>query len=582
VAFNAWVAWALVRRLPLLTVLATLCLAAQAAAGGPRWTTYRHDAGRSGVDPDSTNPVTPSQAWQTSALDGQVYGQPLVYGSNVFVATENDTIYSLDAATGSVVWSTHLATPEPASSAPCGDISPSIGITGTPVIDPASNRIYAVGAVSSSGSIHHELFALDLASGQQAAGFPIAVDPTFPSGGAPRNQLQRPGLALDDGRILIGYGGNDGDCSTYWGWVVSAPESGAGGLSSFQADPNNSEGAVWAAGNAPAIDASGNVFIATGNGTSSNLTNPDFGDAVVKLNSAGSVLDWWAPTNWHSLDSSDADLGSSMPTLLPGGYLFESGKDGKGYVLNGANLGHVSSAAFSASCGGGSFGGSVYDAANSTIYATCGGLKALSLASGSPPTFTAQPGFSATSAAKGPPTIAGGLVWATNYSSGSLYGVDPSSGVTRAQFTIPESGADVNHFASPSAGGGRLFVASGYQVTAFIIAQAPVLSHLGVSPHRVHIGQHRRFRAKVTYTLSVAATVKLTIKHPVRDRSGHRRWVRLRGSITLAGRAGANTFKFHGRIGGRRLRRGSYELIATPGAGGLSGSASAAKFLVVS
>ncbi|HKO26401.1 MAG TPA: PQQ-binding-like beta-propeller repeat protein, partial [Solirubrobacteraceae bacterium] len=265
------------RRLLLLTLAATLFLGAQAGATTPQWTTYRHDAARSGIDPDSANPVTPSQAWQTPALDGQVYGQPLVYGSDVYVATENDSIYALNAATGAVDWSTHLATPEASSMAPCGDISPAIGITGTPVIDPATNRIYAVGAVSDgvhSSSVRHELFALDLTSGHQVAGFPVAVDPPLPSGGAPRNQLQRPGLALDQGRILIGYGGNDGDCNTYWGWLVSAPESGSGALSSFQADPHFDAGAIWGSGNAPAIDASGKVFIATGNGTSSTSSSP--------------------------------------------------------------------------------------------------------------------------------------------------------------------------------------------------------------------------------------------------------------------------------------------------------------------
>jgi hypothetical protein len=473
--------------------------------------------------------------------------------------------------------------------APCGDITPSIGITSTPVIDPATNRIYAVGAVSSSGSVHHELFAIDLSSGQEAAGFPITVDPSFPSGVSPRNQLQRAGLALDQGRILIGYGGNDGDCNTYWGWLVSAPESGSGGLSAFQVDPDYTEGAIWASGNAPTIDASGNVFIATGNGKGDTSSNPDYGDSVVKLNASASPLDWWAPSNWKSLDSSDTDLGSSMPTLLPGGYLFQSGKDGKGYVLNGANLGNVSSAPFSASCGGGSYGGSVYDPANSTIYATCGGLRAQSISSGSPPTFTSKAGFSATSAADGPPMIAGGLVWAANQ-GGTLYGLDPTTGATSVQFAVPENGSDINHFASPSAGGGRLFVGSGDQVTAFTIAQgpaptptptAPVLSRLRVSPHRVRVGRHHRLRVRVTYALNTAATVILTVKRRVRDRNGHRRWVRVHGRVTVTGKAGANRFTFRGRIAGHRLGRGAYRLTAVPSTGGSTGAPHTAIFVII-
>ena len=168
------------RRLLLLLVIAVALmvpavLGAYAAAAIPAWTTYRHDASRSGIDPDSTSPVTPSQAWQTTALDGEVYGQPLVYGSYIYVATENDSVYKLAAATGAVVWSAHLASPEPSSMAPCGDISPSIGITSTPVIDPASDRIYVVGAVlAAPGVVQHELFAVDLSSGQTIAGFPCS------------------------------------------------------------------------------------------------------------------------------------------------------------------------------------------------------------------------------------------------------------------------------------------------------------------------------------------------------------------------------------------------------------------------
>ncbi|MBV9801327.1 MAG: PQQ-binding-like beta-propeller repeat protein [Solirubrobacterales bacterium] len=546
---------ALIRRGFLLPLIAGVALSVQSVPGSyagaavPAWTTYRHDAARSGIDPDSTNPVTPSQAWQTPALDGEVYGQPLLYGSYVYVATENDTVYKFDAATGAVAWSEHLATPEPASVAPCGDISPSIGVTSTPVIDPAANRLYLVGAVSASGTVHHELFSLDLSSGQPTAGFPLLVDPPYPAGGAAVNQLQRAGLALDEGRIVIGYGGNDGDCSTYWGWLVSAPTDGTTQLASFQVDGGHTAGAIWAAGNAPAVDAGGDVFVATGNGIGNSTSNPQYGDSVVKLNASASPLDWWAPPNWTSLDSSDADLGSSMPTLLPGGFLFQSGKDGNGYLLNGTSLGGVGPpVATTGFCSGGSFGGSVYDPVNFTIYAACrGGLRALSFNATSPPSLAAKAGFSAPSGATGPPMIAGGLVWVTNYSSGTLYGVDPTSGATASRFTIPENrepgGSDVAHFASPSAGGGRLFVASGDQVTAYTVAtppsapptptappptgsavaggspsvrlHSPVISHASISPRRF---KSRHFTT-LRLTLSEPATLTVAISEL---RHGHR------------------------------------------------------------
>jgi hypothetical protein len=201
---------------------------------------------------------------------------------------------------------------------------------------------------------------------------------------------------------------------------------------------------------------------------------------VVKLNAADSPHGLCEPPNRRTMDASDADLGSSMPTLLPGGYLCQSGKDSNGYLLNGANLRHVSSPVAEASgfCPHGSFGGSVFDPADLTIYAACrGGLRALFLGSGSPPTLTVDSAFSAPSNATGPPIIAGGLVWVMNPSPGTLYGLDLTSGTTRSTFSIPEKlaagGSKVNHFQIPSAGGGRLFVASGDQVSAYTIAKPP-------------------------------------------------------------------------------------------------------------
>jgi outer membrane protein assembly factor BamB len=102
-----------------------------------------------------------------------VWGQPLVYGTTVYVATENDSVYALDAGTGSVLWQTHLATAVPSGQLPCGDISPTVGITSTPVIDPSTGRIDVVADTwdgSHSASIAHEMFALNLADGSMAVG----------------------------------------------------------------------------------------------------------------------------------------------------------------------------------------------------------------------------------------------------------------------------------------------------------------------------------------------------------------------------------------------------------------------------
>lgn len=486
------------RALPVICVAVIAVVAAAAAASRPSaaterpllpaWTTYRHDPARSGVDPDSAHPVPPRQTWQTPQLDGDIYTQPLVYGPYVYVATENDTVYKLDAGTGAVVWSRHLGTPQ-AASGTCTAINPMIGITGTPVIDPATGRIYAVGAVTAGdGAVRHELFALHLSSGAPVKGFPITVDPPLPPAGNPALQLQRPALALDDGRILIGYGSLGSNCGSYWGWLVSAPTNGSRHVTAFRADRQAHGGSIWGGGDAPVVDSQGDVFIATADAVVArpdqpgaaytSTAKPAYDEAVVELNARAAPLAWWTPPSWHILDISDADLGSSMPTLLPDGYLFQSGKGPNGYLVNSSHLDGVARAPVTVPdvCAKtSSYGGSIFDPVNSLLYLSCGGgLRAVSLSKGSPPRLARKPGFSAPQGWSGPPTLAGGLVWTVYYQSGTLDGLDPATGAVRSQFPVPELGAAlVNHFESPSAGGGRLFVATGDQVTAFRIAHPP-------------------------------------------------------------------------------------------------------------
>lgn len=447
----------------LITAAAALGLAAPspaATAAVPAWTTYNYDAGRSATDPDSAAPVSPAAAWGAPAqLDGPVYAQPLVYGSRVYVATENDTIYALDAATGAIAWQRSVGTPVPSGSLPCGDISPTVGITSTPVIDPASGRIYAVADVLAGGAVQHQMIALDVATGAAVAGFPVAVDPP---GQDPKAILQRASLALDAGRVIVGYGGNDGDCSTYHGWLVSVAQSGAGAQTTFEVDSGagESQGAIWGAGDGPSQDSAGHLFVATGNG---NSQTPDFQESVVELDPSLNVLAHWTASNWQALDHNDTDLGSSEPLPLPGGLLFQAGKDGVGRLLSATALGTTGQAFSAQICGsGGVYGASLYRAG--VIYSPCsGGLRAVSLSGTG---FTALPGFSAPAGAIGPPIFAGGLVWSTAWHGGTLYGLDPSTGAVRFQTDL---GA-FEHFATPSAGGGRLFVAAGSKVSALTIA----------------------------------------------------------------------------------------------------------------
>ena len=123
------------------------------------WTTYDQNGLRTGVDASGASFSPPTAAWTSPALDGSLFGQPLIYANRVFAATENDTIYALAADTGAVLWSKHLATPFSPSTVPgiCGDIDPTVGITGTPVIDTARDEIFVVATEQVPGGASHHL-----------------------------------------------------------------------------------------------------------------------------------------------------------------------------------------------------------------------------------------------------------------------------------------------------------------------------------------------------------------------------------------------------------------------------------------
>ena len=188
---------------------------------GASWTVYHGDPLGSGIDTSGVTFSPANGAWTSPTLDGQLYGEPLEATGRVFAATENDTVYALRADTGQVLWSTHVGDPVPAGDLPCGDINPTVGITGTPVVDAARGEIFAVADELVGGSVAHFLIGLNMYSGVVLLN--QAVDPP---GQAPAAILQRTGLNLDDGSVVFGYGGNFGDCSTYHGYIVAVPESG--------------------------------------------------------------------------------------------------------------------------------------------------------------------------------------------------------------------------------------------------------------------------------------------------------------------------------------------------------------------
>ena len=258
-------------------------------------------------------------------VDGAVYAEPLVVGGRVIVATENDSVYALDAATGARLWGVHLGTPVPGGSLPCGDIDPS-GITSTPAVDPGSGTVYAV---TYHSGFRHTLVALDVSTG--AVRWERPIDPP---GGDYKTEQQRAGLALANGRVYVSYGGLYGDCGRYHGWVVGASASGpTGGLVTYQV-PSQNEGAIWAP-SGPAVDSGGNLYVATGNGNSSSF---DYGNAVIKLSAGLKPVSFFALPDAGALNTSDSDLGSTGPLLLPGSRVFIVGKSGIAYLLDADRL----------------------------------------------------------------------------------------------------------------------------------------------------------------------------------------------------------------------------------------------------
>ena len=292
------------------------------------WPVYHGDPQRTGVA--ASFPALGSgltQAW-SATLDGAVYGEPLGVAGQVIVATENDTVYSLDPTSGSVTWHQHLGTPVPLSTLPCGNIDP-LGITSTPVYDPSSATVFVVAEITGPA---HKLFALDATNG--AVRWSRSVDL---AGHDPSTHQQRAGLALGNGYVYISFGGLAGDCGQYQGEVVGVPTTGSGATISYQV-PVAREGAIWATGG-PVIDASGNLYVSVGNGSST--TTYDGSDSVLELSPTLSLLSRFAPSGWAHDNATDADLGSLSPVLVPGGWVFIAGKSGTGYVLKQGALGGI-------------------------------------------------------------------------------------------------------------------------------------------------------------------------------------------------------------------------------------------------
>jgi len=413
-------------------------------ANSTDWSTYHRDNTRTGYLASATDPQSLTHAWSTR-LDGSVYAEPLVIGGHVIVATEGDSLYSLDASTGHVLWHTNIGSPIPLSQLPCGNIDP-LGITGTPVYDPATGLVFAVAEVSGPA---HVLVGIDVNTGQVKVR--RLVDPT---GMDPTPQQQRAALALSMGMVYIAFGGLYGDCGDYHGWVVASRTNGQGSLLAYQV-PTTREGGIWAA-SGPVVDATGRLYVSVGNGAASS-GDWDHSDSVLRLSPALSLEDGFAPQRWQQDNAADADLGSMGPMLLPGGLVYANGKTGLAYLLHADALGGVGGQALvQLVCT--AYGGSAL--IDTVLFVPCtDGLRQVQVGPGVRLTL----GWQAPAQVTGSPVVGGHTVYSLD-PSGTLYALDMNSGQVR---TTVQVGA-TSRFATPTLSGNHIFVGTLTGVVAVV------------------------------------------------------------------------------------------------------------------
>jgi hypothetical protein len=366
------------------------------ASGSPvNVTTWRYDNTRAGENSNETV-LTPANVRSATfgkvfsyGVDGYVYAQPLYVSALniggkvhnvVFVATEHDSVYAFDADQNLQLWKASLldaahgattgATTIPSANLGTNDIVPEIGITGTPVIDTSTKTLYVVSQTLEKGTYVTRLHALNILTGNEMSGSPVAINGSVPGKGVgsvngvvafnPEWELNRTGLLLFDGNVYVAFGAH-GDNGPYHGWLFSFDTSPLRQIARFNTSPNGRGNGIWHSGAALAADMVNGVprlFFVTGNffstGTGSpNPTYPytgsqNYSNAIVRMditNGALQVSDEWTPFNQEQLSDSDEDQTSGGILLLPdqaGGTvheLIQVGKNGRIEVLNRDDLG---------------------------------------------------------------------------------------------------------------------------------------------------------------------------------------------------------------------------------------------------
>jgi outer membrane protein assembly factor BamB len=432
----------------LLALALPLTLAPPSQAQQPTdWFGYHGNALHDGYAPGTPPAGTPRVAWQRS-LDGKAYASPLVLDFRVVAATENNTVYALDRTTGRQVWARHLGTPVRSSQLPCGNVDP-LGITGTPVYDPATRRVFAVTTTSVSGHLRHTLFGLNLVSGRTEVQVPVD-----PPGQDPDVENQRGALALARGRVLVTLGGHFGDCGSFHGYLVSVPTSGHG--AGYYRVGTKGEAGMWQPAG-PAVDGSGLAYVVTGNGAATSGAW-DGGNSVQVVDPVTlQRRDFFAESSWATGNRNDTDLGSSGALLFQG-RIWIQGKTSTGYVLDLHHLGGIGHPlqTVRGACSR-QFGGAATH--RSSVFAACDdGVRQLLVQ----PDRTLRLGWKAPSNVSGSPVVGGGAVWSLDPGAGRLYELSERTGAVVHALAVGAA----TRFATPALSGSLLFVGTNAGITA--------------------------------------------------------------------------------------------------------------------
>lgn len=309
----------------------------------------------------------------TFPVDGQVYAQPLyVPGVRIgkkeynvlYVVTQHNSVYAFNADTPQAptpLWQVNLGPIVPNGLYNFSDISPEVGILGTPVIDPVKQVLYVVSNTLPPDTTTVPIFqlhALSLvngrevikANGRELFAAPVLISATVTGNGAGSSgaslpfdafwQLQRPGLMLSNGTLYVSFGSH-ADTGNYHGWLMAYDPGSLRLKSVFNTSPNGRESAIWQSGRAPAFDSKGDVYVTTGNGDFDGEVN--FGETILHLSGSDLALkDWYTPEDWSTLNEHDADVGSAGAISIPNtNLLLVGGKSGLLHLVQTDSMGHV-------------------------------------------------------------------------------------------------------------------------------------------------------------------------------------------------------------------------------------------------